>query len=147
ASAGADHRSDQRVPRSLHLRFRRAHKDRARFAVVGTEHQHLGEPHVGRRTLSVSDEPAQGCGDGRPAVRGYAGAAVQHESAAIHYRYRRRPGGIRKPTAADQLRSPQTAVVWADRRPTPQLRSGRTTRMRTRATLIKFAIFAVVMAM
>ena len=37
-------------------------------AVVGTEHHDLGESHVGRRTLSVSDQPAQGCGDGRPAA-------------------------------------------------------------------------------
>ena len=44
----------------------------ARSAVVGTEHQHIGEPHLGRRTLSVSDELAQGCGDGRPAVHGSA---------------------------------------------------------------------------
>ena len=50
-------------------------------AVVGTEHQHIGESHVGRRTLSVSDEPAQGRGDGRPAVHGSAEAAVQHASA------------------------------------------------------------------
>ena len=75
----------------------------AQCAVVGTEHQHIDESHVGRRTLSVSDEPAQGCGDGRPAVLGSAGAAVQHEPAAIDYRYRRRPGGIRKPAAAAQL--------------------------------------------
>ena len=127
--------------------FRRAHTDSARSAVVGTEHQHIGESHLGRRTLSVPDEPAQGRGDGRPAVPGSAAAAVQHASAATDYRYRCQPGGVRKPAAADQLRSPQTAVVRADRRPTAQLRSDRTTRMRTRATLIKFAIFAVVMAM
>ena len=110
----------------------------ARCAVVGTEHQHLGQPHVGCRTLSVPDEPAQGCGDGRPALRGSAEAAVQHEPAAIDRRHRRQPGGVRKPTVAAQLRWPQTAVVRADRRPTTQPRSGRTTRMRTRATLIKF---------
>ncbi len=41
----------------------------------------------------------------------------------------------------------KAAAVRADRRPTTQPRSDRTTGMRTRATLIKFGTFAVVMAM
>ena len=68
-------------------------------AVAGTEHRHIGQPHAGRRTLSVSDEPAQGCGDGRPAVHGSAEAAVQHASAVCGHRHRRQPGGVRKPSS------------------------------------------------
>ena len=117
-----------------YLRFRRARRDTPRSAVVGTEHQHLGQSHVGRRTLSIPDEPAQGCGDGRPALPGPSGAAVQHAPAAILVAdIGANPVGVRKPAVAAQLRWPQTAAVRADRRPTAQPRSGRTTRMRGHA--------------
>ena len=47
ASAGADHRSDQRVRhQALTCGFRWPRTDWARCAVVGTEHQHIGESHA-----------------------------------------------------------------------------------------------------
>ena len=138
----------ERVQQSAVVRFRRARKHSALSAVAGTEHRDIGESHVGRRTLSVSDEPAQGRGDGRSAVPGPSEPSLQHQCEACRHRYRRQPGAVREPAAADQLRSPQTAVVRADRRPTAQLCSDRGTRMRSsmRATLVKFGVFAVVMA-
>ena len=83
-------------------------------AVAGTEHQYRGQSHVGRRTLSVSAEPAQGCGDGRPALHGSSEASLQQQGEASRRRYRRQPGAVREPAVAAQLRWPQTAVVWAD---------------------------------
>ena len=83
-------------------------------AVVGTEHQYHCESHLGGRTLSVSAEPAQGRGDGRPAMPGPTESSLQHQREASRHRYRRQPGGVREPAVAAQLRWPQTAVVWAD---------------------------------
>ena len=72
-------------------------------AVVGTEHQYRGESHVGRRTLSVSAEPAQGCGDGRPALHGSSEAPLQQQGEASRRRHRSQPGAVREPAGAAEL--------------------------------------------
>ena len=96
------------------MRLRRNRSAREDSAVVGTEHQYRGESHVGRRTLSVSAEPAQGCGDGRPALHGSSEAPLQQQGETSRRRYRCQPGAVRESAVAAQLRWPQTAVVWAD---------------------------------
>ena len=74
----------------------------------------IGQSHVGCRTLSVSGQPAQGCGDGRPPLHGSSQASLQQQGEGSHRRYRLQPGGVRQSAIAAQLRWPQTAVVWAD---------------------------------
>ena len=51
---------------------------------------------------------------GGPRCLGLPQLPFNTPSAATDYRYRCQPGGVWKPAAADQLRSPQTAVVRAD---------------------------------
>ena len=68
-------------------------------------------------------------------------------SAVRRHRRRRQPSAVRKPGHTAELRWPQAVAVRADRRAASQHRTDRAARMTgARRTVIKFGIFAVVMA-
>ena len=140
ASAGADHRSDQRVPRGAHLRFRRA---RALCRTV---------PPLSEPSINISAEPHAGApnviGIRRtcPRLRRRAARSAWVCRRCRSTRTRRNWSPISAPTRWE-YGNPQlllnfdglkAAAVRADRRPAAQPRPDRTTGMRTRATLIKF---------
>ncbi len=104
--------------------------------------------HAGHRAVPVPDKPAQGRRQGRSPLPGAAQDSIRVAAQVPRRRHRSQPLPVRQPGHPAQHRWPQAAAVRADRRPAAQHRADRATRMRgIRGTIVKFGIFAVVMAL